>query len=487
MKTIRKKTSNDIALARRRKLRCGGFSIALTALVVLIGFLVCHIGDTAEERYALAVDCSYNASTTRSATTDAVLKSLKSGVHMYALASQGNEDDTLLALLTRYAAASEQITISEENVLKNPALMTAFTDALGENAVSTDCLIIYSEKNDRARVLTQNDYYTYSYDYETGTYSPSALNYEKAITEAILYVSSDKLPTVQILAGHGEYTDTAAMETALISANYSVERVDLSESALNSDAVLMILSPQTDLSDDELDKLMTFAESGGSFFIISQYYDPTTLENFNALFDYFGISPLPGLVIAKESATDSYYNDAQVDLMPFMQSHPSTDGMIASRTDLLLTPLARAFDTSVTKENVSISPLLITGDAYIRNFADGSSSSEQQPGDLEGVFTVAMLCENTSGDAPSRAFVVGSAATFTDYWVQSYTSSDEFMLNILYYMQEESPVDLDILPKSAARAPLSLGSLTGGVVVIILIPLLVLLIAAFVLMPRKNL
>ena len=105
----------------------------------------------------------------------------------------------------------------------------------------------------------------------------------------------------------------------------------------------------------------------------------------------------------------------------------------------------------------------------------------------QGVFTVAMLCEKQGSDAVSHAFVIGSATTFTDYWVQSYTASDEFMLNMLYYMQEESPVDLDILPKSAVRASLSLGSLTGATVAVVLIPLIVLLAAAFVLMPRKNL
>ncbi len=489
MKKIEKKRADDALLARRRKWRCGGFSAALTAFAVLIAFLICYIGDAAEERWALSVDCSYNASTTHGDVTDAAIKSLKSGVHLYALASQGNEDDTLLALLARYAAASDKITVSRENVLQNPALMTAFTDALGKNAVSTDCLIVYSQANDRARVLTKNDYYTYSYDMTTGVYSPATLNYEKAITEAILYVSAGELPRVQILTGHGELTetDTATMEAALVAANYDVARLDLSKETPSPDAVMMILSPQSDLTDDEMDKLTAFAAAGGSFFIISQYADPTTLGNFNALFDLYGITPLPGLVIAKESASDSYYADATVYLMPYMQRHASTNAMIDAKTDILLTPLARAFDTSAHPQNVTVTPILVTGDAYIRNYADNSSASEQQPGDAEGAFTVAMLCERQEEGEVSRAFVIGSATTFTDYWVQSYTASNDFMINMLYYMQEESPVNLDILPKPAVRASLSLGSLTGAVVVVALIPLVVLLAAAFVLMPRKNL
>lgn len=488
MKKIMPDSPHDILLARRRKWRCGGFSVALTALVIVIAILLCLIGDTVEKRYALALDCSYNNSTTQSATTDAVLRSLNSGVHLYALASQGNEDDTLAVLLTRYAAASEHITVSHENVLQNPALMTAFTDALGENNVSTDCLIVYSETNDRARILNQSNFYTYSFDMTTGVYTPATLNYEKAITEAILYVSADELPGVQILTGHGELTeiDTATMEAALVAANYSVSRVELSTDALDADAVLMILSPQKDLTDDELDILMTHAERGGNFFIISQYDDPMTLANFHALFDMYGISPLPGLVIAKESAADSYYADATVYLMPYMQPHPATDGMIAASTDILLTPLARAFDPSSPPENVSVSPLLVSGDAYIRDFTRGDAVSEQQPGDAEGTFAIAMLCERQGAQAVSRAFVIGSATTFTDYWVQSYTASDEFLINVLNYMQGESPVDLNILPKDAVRASLSLSSLTGGVVAIAVIPLMVFLSAAFVLMPRRN-
>ena len=54
-------------------------------------------------------------------------------------------------------------------------------------------------------------------------------------------------------------------------------------------------------------------------------------------------------------------------------------------------------------------------------------------------------------------------------------------------LQGKSPVSLDIMPKNALRAGLSLGNITPAVIAIVLLPLLIALGAALVLLPRRNL
>ena len=479
-------------IKNNRKLRCGGFSAALTAGVVVCMILAVALADGLESRYALQVDCSFNGETTQCATTNAVLSQLEKDVHVYAVIPEEGENATLLSLLERYAAASSHVSYSKESLLKNPVLLAQFSDAIGENEVSTDCMIVSCPETGRTRVLGENDYYTYSYNLEGGYFEEAGFTYEKSLTEAILYVSQDTLPTLQILSGHGELGagDTANMESVLVSANYLVKRVNLlSGDTLDPESPLMILSPRYDFSQAELTKLMDFARAGGDFFIVSQYSDPTGLENYEALLRSYGVRAYPGLVIAKETNPDSYYADLPVYLMPYMQETAATLPLLNAGKDILLLGGARAFHLPEEEiQGVTVLPVLMTGDAYIRNYEDGVSLSDQQETDEEGAFPLALWADKMFEDGTvSHAFALGNMSLFEDYWVQNNTDSTAFLLQMVRSLQGKDPVNLNILPKNALRDSLSLGSLTPAVIVIVLLPLLVLLGAALVLLPRKNL
>ena len=139
-------------------------------------------------------------------------------------------------------------------------------------------------------------------------------------------------------------------------------------------------------------------------------------------------------------------------------------------------------------DGVQLSPILLTGEAYIRNYEDGVSLSEQQPGDEEGVFALALWADKMAEDGRvSRLFVTGNISMFLDYWVLSSTDANAFLLQMLRSLQSADPVNLAILPKTALRDGLSMGSLAPAAVAAALLPLLVLLAALLVLLPRRNL
>lgn len=478
-------------LKNNRKLRCGGFSIALVAGVVLCALLVVALADQLESRFALAGDFSFNAATTQSETTNTVLSQLEKDVHIYAIIPEEGENTTLLSLLERYAAHSSHVTYSRESIVKNPVLLTQFSDAIGENEVSSDCLIISCPETGRARVLTEDDYYIYSYDTETGYFSQAGYTYEKSVTEAILYVTQDELPTLQILTGHGELTeaDTANLEDTLTSANYLVQRVNFQAGdSLDPESPLLIFSPQYDLSDQELSWIMDFAKAGGDFFIVSQYSDPLTLENFNALYRAYGIEGYPGLVIAKEEDSASYYSDTPVWLMPYMQDTQQTANLLEAGKDILLLAGARAFQLpDGENQNLSVSPILLSGQAYIRNYQDGVSLSDQQETDLEGIFTLALWTDKMFEDGTiSHAFAIGNITAFLDYWTINNTDSTAFLLQMVRSLQGKTPVSLDITPTNALRDGITIGNITPAVIATVMLPLLIVLGAVLVLWPRKN-
>ncbi|MBE5786454.1 MAG: hypothetical protein E7324_02820 [Clostridiales bacterium] len=479
-------------LIRNRKLRSGAFSVLLTAGVILVLLLAGVLADSLEKRFALQVDFSFNGATTQGEITNAVLAQLEKNVHIYNVNTAATENATLTALLARYDAASPLITYSREDTVKNPVLLSQFADALGENQVGVDCLIIHCPQTDRARVLTQDDYYVRTYDETTGYITVGSFSYEKSITEAILYVTQDTLPTLQILTGHGEMNaeQAVSLENILSSANYLLKRVNVAAGeTLDPDSLLMILCPQYDLSDQELTALEAFAQAGGDFFILSSYSDPTTTQNYHALLRSYGIEVLPGLVIAKAEDTASYLSDSPIYLLPSMQPIDATLPLIANGQYQLVLCGARAFQSSaILPPGVALSPVLMTGQAYVRDYFDGVVSSDQQPTDLEGRFPVALWADKIYDNGnQSHLFILGETTPFLDYWMIDNTDSVPFLLQMIRALQGQDPVNLDILPKNAVREGLRLGSLTPAVIVSIMLPLLVILGAALVLFPRKNL
>ncbi len=251
----------------------------------------------------------------------------------------------------------------------------------------------------------------------------------------------------------------------------------------------MILSPQYDLSDEELLQLTEYAKAGGDFFITSQYSDPLDMSNYNALLRSYGIEALPGLTIADQEETESYYADYPAILMPYMLKTDVTRSLLDAGETILLVTETRSYRMpDLQPDGVMAYPLLITGGAYLRTEADdGKAAAEQESGE-SAQYAVSIWSDKLyETGVTSHMFVMGDSNLFLDYWMQLNTSSNAFLLQVIHSLQEKEPVSLNILPKAAQRESLSMGDITPAVIVTVMLPLLILLGALLVLVPRKNL
>ena len=66
------------------------------------------------------------------------------------------------------------------------------------------------------------------------------------------------------------------------------------------------------------------------------------------------------------------------------------------------------------------------------------------------------------------------------------TDAQEFILTLCTYLSGEKPVQLDIMAKTALRPALSTASLVPGVMLVVAAPLIVLVTALIVLLPRRH-
>lgn len=468
--------------------------VLATALCVL---LICVV-DKVEEDHGLRRDLSFNAITTYTEATEKVLSALDKDVHVYALFSAGSEDLQLMELLNRYQARSAHFTWSQENLIRNPLLSQVVSSEVTDGTVTSDCMVIRCEETGRTRILSGSDYVLYSYNVETGAYEATGWTYEKSLSEALLYVTSDELPLLQLLTGHDELDadEAAVMEEKLRSANYRIERINLALGDIpDPTAPLFILSPRMDLTAQELQTLYQFAQLGGNFFITIDFDDPDSLPNFFSLYREYGIEPLPGIVVADENDQKSYYyNNSQ--LLPEMLPGDVTDYLYANGYTQIIMVGARGMKMpESTDSSLLLTVNLRSGEtAYIRNF-DETLTNEQisvkrQAGDETGRFALAMTSDRAFHDGTrSRAFVIGSSAIFTDAsgFMFGNTYSGELLLYATQYLSGKETISLDILPRQAVRPQLNYTDALAPSALLTLAPLMVLVAAVAILRPRRHL
>ena len=478
------------ATLRKPKWRHGTYGLLVLVALIAVGVLL-NIGvKNLEDTYGWKRDFSFNGYTMTGEETQKVVDALPASVELYLLYQSGEMDSQLYEVLMRYQRLSDRITVLPTDIAKNPGVLTRFQGDV-KTALEADSVVVNCEATGRYKVLSQQDFVTQGYNIETGSFEIAGLAYEKSLTEALMYVTQADVPTVGVLQGHGELTPDALTNfTAFLKSNhYDVKTVDmLAGDTLTGVDMLLIAGPQKDLDDAELQNIKTFAQGGGSLFVIRDYTDPLGLPNYLSLLKSYGVVPIGGVVVAGEADQGSYYGE-RIYLLPYFSQMELTQPLISGKMDVLLLAGACAFETPAQSDRaLSAATVLKTGpNAYVRDQGSGVSSIEYQEGDRKGELTLAILAGRMhAGGEVSRMFAIGNSTVFTDEYMYQRTYNEEFIMQVMGELLPNQSVSLDIIAKSAFHPGLTVGSQAAGIALLTALPLLTLLCAVLVLLPRRN-
>lgn len=477
---------------RQPRIRYGAGSTLMVWLLVAVLIIVNAVIGDAEQRHGWQADFSFNALTTQSETTKAVISSLVYPVHIYALFPKGQEDAPLMALLDRYAAASSKITWSQADLALQPGLIQRFSSESGAQ-VQNDSLIVSCETTGRWKILSPADFVNLSLNLEAGKYEPSALTYEHEISSALVYVTRDTVPKIYLLQGQGEIDESMAQPLAafLQDNHYEVKTLSsLADGTLTPSDLLMVLSPTRDFLPDEIKAIGEFAAGGGSLLVTADYADPLeNMPNWTSFLRQYGIVPLKGIVVAGKDEPDTYAQDVRIHLLPAMHETEATVELVREHRDTLLFAGSRAFETpKLADRHLEVDVLLSSGySSYLRDLSTGNDSVEQLPEDQLGPFALGLLARRVTEQGQlSRVAALGCSSPLTSTLVQSMTDSQPFLLRLVEYLLNVPPIQLDIVAKPAIRPRLAAGSTLWGTVAAAAVPVSVLFAGAAVLIRRKR-
>ncbi len=385
-----------------KKIRRGVFNSSFVVIGLAIVVAVNVFANELPEK-AKSVDLTSQNLYTLTDESVNLVKNLKQDVILYVLSSEKSADDTVARTLSNYEDASSHIKVEYIDPAVSPNFYASYTDT----APSDGSIIVVC--GNTSKVVSSSDLYQYDIDYSTYTQTKSAYDGEGQLTSAISYVTSEDLPKVYTITGHGETALDDTFKSALEKMNISVEDLTLlQEEAIPEDAAAVIINgPTSDFSADDATKISTYLAGGGKLIVTTAYNKTEDTPNFDGILSAYDIQVTNGLVMDSDS---SHYYQYPFYLLPDVASATQTSKV----SNYVFMPYAQALtNAGVHTDTITWTDLLTTSDnAYVKTDISNITTFEKESGDQSGKFTLA--ANVTDSESGADITVVASVLAFSN-------------------------------------------------------------------------
>jgi len=425
-----------------KKFRYGTLSTLTAALVIVVLVLVNVVVGRLDVRFDLSPGALY----TIGEETKGVLSGLEDDVVIYPLFRTGAEGNApmISEMLKQYEAHSSHVKVVPVDPVINTAFVREYTseDApIGENSI-----IVVNQNTGKSRVLTADKLQTWDTTYQY----VSSYDVEPRVTNAIMFVTQPVTETVYALTGHGEYIMNIGFPDLASEAQYLVETLDLLQvDKVPDDCSVLVLattSPGKDYTEEEVAKIMEYLEKGGRAIAMIDYAQ-TTAPNLYSVLAAYGVRLNEHLVTERDQNYVYAFTDGGQNYTtsrPILTAHAITDRLIEKKAVMLMVSQG-IITLPERKSTTRIVPLLTsTNSAFGQNNPDPESvSTEMQPGDIAGPFTLAVAITDTvdvlDKMIETKLVVIGGST-----WISGGVSSrsmgrnSEFFARALHWLTDRS-------------------------------------------------
>jgi len=387
------------------------FVVLFILLVILIGYLT--------NQYRVAKDITQANRNILTQGSVNILKQMKDPVNItvYATNDDANRGDTfrkgMIDFVARYRREKKNITLTFINPSEEPKLaQEAGVKQDGETVV---------EYNKRSEHINP----------------PFA---EQEMTNLLVRLSRTNTQAVMFLDGHGERHlqgiknhDIGEFGKQLEAKGFKFANPDLTiaQAVPANGAMLVIASPQVDVSDIEAKKIKAYLEAGGN---VLWLLDDNNLRGMQEVADYLGIKVSPGIVVDMTAA--QYGADAKVAFASLYGDHPITRNF-QLRT---LFPEAHEVDAQASDEfGWKVGRLVeVAPNGWLDSDKSTADVKNQkvvfdEKTDKRGPINIGVALEREYGKKGQRVVVMGNANFLSNTFITNGGNLD-FGINIVNWL-----------------------------------------------------
>lgn len=450
----------------KRRLRMGGYSTILIVAVIAAAVIINMIVGILPSKYRV-IDLTNTGMYDISQQSKDMIANVKDDVTVYLITTDAARDLSLSMFLENYASLSSKIKVETVDPNNDPTFIS-------EHEVSNmNSLVVVSEKRSKTVDFfdiyeyspeQQQQYYSYQYYLNGGVpitesgIAPEIFDADNELTAAVDYVTTDILPIVYLLTGHGESAFDS--EVGSIISSQSVEMAELnllSAGTIPVDAdIVVINAPAKDLSDAEADALIGYIDDGGKLIVVTDMNDYSTekMPNLTRAVKHCGLTAKDGVIL--EGDSDRVFTGAN----KFMLVEPLEGSIVSNAAGIgdnaSSYSLVLGYAHPIVKDedyegSMIVTPIVkTTKDAYLIGASD--EYREKEEGDESGEFYIGAISHDTSTGAfciwYSTPYInSGLTSNYNNYWI--------FMYSITAICEKPSTVAIDSIDISSETLVIS--------------------------------
>ena len=411
-------------------------TILLVAIVIL-AFVAINIG--MQKLDISDIDVTKEKIYTVSDTSKMEIEKIEKKVNIYFFGY--SEEDSIVTFAKQYNKINSNIEVEVVDLNKRPDLVEKY------QVTESDQAIVIESEN-RQKILTQYDLYSYDYT----NYEQIDLT-EQKITNAIISVTEDNIPVVYFLTGHEEYgvdTHMTILKAYLENDINDVETLNLltSGGVPENCSSLVIASPQKDFTDYETDLIVDYINKGGNILWLNDpNFDETEKPNITKILNLYGVEfDQKGVLLEQDSNKMIIQNSSFI--LPELQSSNitkdlSTDGKIALFNSGRIKFDEEKID-SLGLERTDI--ITSSATSFYRSNLNSTSSSATSE-DEKGEWVVGSSIRKSVGEEKYSTLIAFANNIFvTDYNIQignqsqyaiSIYNNKDLVLNAIAYLNQK--------------------------------------------------
>ena len=464
-----------------KHLRYGGYGALLTLLVIAIAIVlnivVTHLN--------LKIDATSEKLYSISDSSKQVIATIDSPVNIYVLEETGQETEWIKEVLNNYTKFNSSIEVIYKDPVLYPAFGSSYLEKTKQNIsnMSNSTIIIENTKTGKFKIIPPSEFI--SNDASNGT----AITLENAVTNGLGYVMTENDGLIYYTSGHNELSLPSTLTDCFERANLTSRSIDLltDEMPDPTQAALVIYSPHSDFTEDEVNKVLAFLTAGGKAMIFLDY-DAPELTHFNELLNYYNVAHEAGVVV--ETNSSHMASTSPAILLPAQGDHEIIDHM-TNRAAIIVPVSSGLAKLKDGRSTVTLTPLLGTSDGGFLKKNVASNTFSKEAGDIDGPIVISCAIEEQTPSADTKLFVMANTYFLDTNSINvSATGNTNFVNSVLgwlFSLDTSYAIEGKTQDVYTIKALSTTQTLMIELFVMVIIPLIVIITGMTVWIKRRHL